>query len=437
MMNNPRTRRTFLKTTALATAGLAALGPRAFAQAKGANDKIVLGLIGAGIMGRDNLRELLKVPGVECAAVCDVDRGHAEQGVQVALRQQSRRPEVYGDFRRMLERKDIDAVIISTPDHWHALPFIAACEAGKDIFCEKPISHSFVEAKAMASAARYFNRVVQVGTWQRSIAHFQQAIEFIQSGKLGRVQICRAWATHKPKIVGRHQPSPPPAELDWDFWLGPAPKRPYQVNRCHYSWRWFYETGGGLIADWGVHMIDIALLAMQDWNPITVHADGGCYVTDDDRDTPDTLQVIYRFPKWQLMWEHRHGNNQGLDTQGKDAGVSFVGDKGTLMVDRSAVRWFPLDTDEEAEGPGESRRGENTHWKNFADCIRTRETPRSDITSMARTTMMCHLGNISYQTGSTVEWDAEAQDIANRAPRRAIAYARDYRKPWKLKFYKG
>jgi predicted dehydrogenase len=430
-------RRSFLKTSVLAAAGAATLSHRAFAQSRGANDKIVLGLIGVGIMGRDNLRQLLKLPNVECAVICDVDRAHAERAVGEVLKLQTRQPEICGDFRRVLDRKDIDAVVISTPDHWHAIPFIAACEAGKDIYCEKPISHSFVEAKAMAAAARHFKRVVQVGTWQRSVPHFQQAVEFIRAGKLGRVQVCRAWATHTPKPVGHHQPTVPPAELDWDFWLGPAPKHPYQVNRCHYLWRWFYETGGGLIADWGVHMIDIALLAMNDWDPISVHSEGGIYATDDDRDTPDTLQVIYRFPKWQLLWEHRHGNNQGLDTQGKDAGVSFVGDKGTLMVDRSAVRWFPLDTDEEVEGPGESRRGENTHWQNFADCIRSREVPRADIASLARTTMMCHLGNISYQSGATVRWDAATQDIANRAARQTMAYERDYRKPWKLRHYKA
>lgn len=430
-------RRRFLKTAGLAATGLAALGPRALAQARGANDRIVLGFIGTGNWGvGGNLRRLISLPGTECAAVCDADRRHAGNAVAEALKHQSRAPEIIPDFRRLIERKDIDAVVISTPDHWHALPFIAACEAGKDVFCEKPVSHNLVEAKTMAAAARRFNRVVQVANWQRSVPHFQQAVEFIRAGKLGRVQVCRAWATHTPRPVGRQQPAPPPPELDWDLWTGPARLLPYQANRVHRLWQWFFNTGGALMADWGVHMIDIACLAMNDWDPVSVHSEGGTYVVDDDRDTPDTMQTLYRFRNWQLFWEQRHGNNQGLDTGGGDAGVSFVGDRGTLIVDRAAVRWFPRDTDEEAPGPGETRRGENIHWQNFLDCVRTRATPIADIASLAKTTILCHLGNISYQAGVTVRWDAARQDVADRAAiRGALAYERDYRPPWRLKHY--
>jgi len=435
-MNSPLSRRSFLKTTALATAGVAALSHRAFAQSQGANDKIVLGLIGAGGMGRANARECLNLPGVEIGAVCDVDEAHVEKGVADALKKQARTPKTYKDFRALLDQKDIDAVIIGTPDHWHAIPFIAACEAGKDIYCEKPISHSFVEAKAMAAAAKRFQRVVQVGTWQRSVPHFQQAIDFVRSGKIGKIQICRAWATHALNPLGHQQPQPAPAGLDWNFWLGPAPVRGFQPNRCHNSWRWFFETGGGKLADWGVHMIDIVLLGMNESDPSTVHSEGGFFSTDDDRTTPDTMQTLFRFPKWQLLWEQRQGNTRGLDG-GKDHGSEFIGDKGTLIVDRSAVRWLPENQDDGDFGPGETVRGENTHWQNFLDCVKTRATPRSDIESMAKTTMLCHLGNISWQSKSTVEWDAKAQDIANRAARHAISYERPYRKPWKLKMYKA
>jgi predicted dehydrogenase len=442
-MKPPLDRRSFLKHSAVAAAGFAALGHRALAASRGANDKIVLGLIGCGNMGRANMRNLLELPGTEVAAVCDVDAHHAQEAVADVLKRQSRTPEVYKDFRHLLDRKDIDAVIIGTPDHWHAIPFIAACEAGKDIYCEKPISHSFVEAKAMLAAARRFKPVVQVGTWQRSLPHFQQAIEFVRSGKMGKIQLCRAWATFNIRKVGRQQPVPVPAELDWDFWLGPAPCRPYQPNRCHSTWRWFFETGGGLTTDWGVHMIDIVLLGMNDTDPRSVHSEGGIFVTDDDRDTPDTMQTLYRFPKWQLSWEQRVGNNRGLDG-GLDHGSEFIGEKGALIVDRSAVRWFPKEGDDgdgsepEDPGPGKTIHGGNPHWKNFLDCIRTRQRPRSDIESMAKTTMICHLANISWQAQSTIQWDAKEQDVANRsAARRAISYEREYRKPWKLKVYKG
>lgn len=430
-------RRDFLKTVGVATLGASALGQRAFAQAQGANDKIVLGAIGTGGMGRSNLNSFLELPGVEVAAICEVDQSHANEAAAAVAKKQSRAPKIYHDFRQLLERKDIDAVVISTPDHWHAIPFIAACEAGKDIYCEKPLSHSFVEAKAMLAAAKYFRRVVQIGAWQRSVPHFQQAIEFVRSGKLGKIQLCRAWNVGPPNPIGRETPRPVPAGLDWDLWLGPVKRFDYQPNRCHYNWRWFFETGGGKMTDWGAHMIDIVLLAMNETDPLSVHSEGGIFLADDDRTTPDTMQTLYRFPKWQLQWEQRQGNELGLDG-GKHHGSEFIGSNGTLIVDRNAIRWFPKDDDEEAyPGPGESARGPNTHWQNFLDCIKTRATPRSDIESQAKTTLLCHLGNISYQAGTTVKWDAAKQDVANAAARRAIAYEREYRKPWKLKHYKG
>lgn len=430
-------RRSFLKTTAVATAGVAALSHRAFAQAQGANNKIVLGVIGAGGMGTGNMREFMRLPGVEIGAICDVDSNHAEAASAIVLKSQQRAPQIYKDFRALLDRKDIDGVIIATPDHWHAIPFIAACEAGKDIYCEKPISHSFVEAKAMVGAAKRFNRVVQVGTWQRSVPHFQQAIEFVRSGKLGRINLCRAWSVNTRTGFGHQSATPVPEGLDWNFWLGPAPFHEYQPNRCHNSWRWFFETGGGKMADWGVHMIDIVLLGMNETDPVSVHSEGGIFATDDDRNTPDTMQTLYRFPKWQMLWEQRAGNPFGLDG-GKDHGAEFIGERGVLIVDRSAVRWFPREEDEKSEaGPGETARGPNTHSENFIECIKTRATPRSDIASSAKTTMICHLGNISWQSKATVKWDAQSQDISNRAARHAISYERAYRKPWKLKVYKA
>jgi predicted dehydrogenase len=435
-MNSPQTRRSFLTTAALATAGVAALSHRALARAQGANDKLVLGLIGAGNMGRQNMEHLLALPGVEMGAICDVDSNHAAQAVADALKRQERAPEIYKDFRALLDRKDIDAVIIGTPDHWHAIPFIAACEAGKDVYCEKPISHSLVEARAMAAAARRFKRVVQVGTWQRSVPHFQQAVDFVRSGKMGKISLCRAWNFTPPNPLGRQIATPVPAGLDWDLWLGPAPFHAYQPNRCHKTWRWFFDTGTGKMGDWGVHMIDIVLLGMNETDPLTVHSEGGIFFNDDDRNTPDTLQTIYRFPKWQLHWEHRQWNERGLDG-GKDHGSEFIGERGTLIVDRSEVRWFPNDEDDAESGPGPTVRGRNNHWQNFVDCVKSRATPRAGVESLAKTTTLCHLGNISWQAQTTVKWDAKAQDVANRDARKAMAYERDYRRPWKLTTYRA
>ncbi len=439
-MNTSQTRREFIGKTTLAAAGIGVgLTARSYAQSKGANDKIVMGVIGCGGMSRHNVAKLLQVPGVEFAAVCDVDTAHMDEGAEQLTKAGRSAPKRYKDFRQLLEQKDIDAVVINTPDHWHALPFIAACEAGKDIYCEKPISHSFVEAKAMMSAASHFNRVVQVGTWQRSMKHFKDAIDFVQSGKMGDINLCRAWAVNavdsKNSDIGIKSPETAPATLDYDFWLGPAPKRPYQANRAHYSWRWFFDYGGGLMTDWGVHMIDIVLLGMKNFNPVRVSAAGGKFTTRDDRDTPDTMQATYQFPKFLIQWENRFNNDRGLDG-GKGHGAEFIGTNGTLIVDRDGYKYYP--SKEGNAQPAESKKEESTHWQNFVDCIKSRQQPASNIDSMGRTTMLCHLGNIALQTGKTLQWDAEKQDVANRGDVKSCgSYEREYRKPWKLKMYKA
>jgi predicted dehydrogenase len=430
------TRRQFISRTSTAVAGLGlglSLAPRVYAQAKGANERVVIGLIGCGGMGRENMKHFLDL-GMPIAAICDVDDKHMDRASDEVTKKGQPSPKRYKDFRKLLEQKDINAVIIGTPDHWHAIPFIAACEAGKDIYCEKPISHDFVEAKAMLSAARHFKPVVQVGTWQRSMNHFQKAIEYVQSGKMGTVNICRAWITGQDKPIGHQTPQPVPAGLDYDMWLGPAPKRPYQPNRCHYTWRWFFDYGGGLMTDWGVHMIDIVLLAMKE-DPTRVATTGGKFTMDDDRDTPDTMQAIYQFPKFTMNWEYRFNNQRGLDG-GKNHGSEFIGTRGTLIVDREGYEFFPNGDSKDVEHPPKLERTESTHWQNFLDCVKTREVPRSGIESMARTTMLCHLGNISYECGKTVQWDSARQEIINHGDvKHCISYEREYRKPWKLKMY--
>jgi predicted dehydrogenase len=428
------TRRQFLQETgALASAaGLGlALGAPMAARSQGANDRLVFGLIGCGTMGRENLRHFLQMKDVAVAAVCDVDESHLDNAVADVTKSGRPAPQRLKDFRQLLDRMDIDAVIIGPPDHWHAVPFIAACEAGKDIYCEKPISHSLVEAKAMLAAARHFKRVVQIGTWQRSMKHFHDAIAFVRSGKMGKINVCRAWMFYDLRDIGRQQPQNPPAGLDWDFWLGPAPKRPYQSNRCHENWRWFFDTGGSLMTDWGVHMIDIVLLAMGESDPSTITSAGGKLVCEDDRDTPDTLHTVYQFPKWILTWEHRFNNDRGLDG-GKSHGAEFIGDAGTLIVDRSGYKFYPLPPDELPK----SEWVESTHWQNFVDCIKSRQKTNSDIESMAKTTMVCQLGNIALQSGKTIHWDALKQDVTNRTEvKHCVSYEREYRKPWKLTLF--
>jgi predicted dehydrogenase len=428
------------KASALAAGGLAApymatLGAPSRTQSPSANDKVVFGLIGCGGMGASNMRSFMEHPDVEFAALCDVDQERIPGDFKTVSDKYGKKPDVYRDYRKMLERKDIDAVIIGTPDHWHALNLIDACEAGKDLYCEKPISHNIVEAISMAACAKKHRRVVQVGTWQRSTPEFTDAIDYIRKGKLGKVVLCRAWITDTFR-AGKQKPAPVPTNLDYDFWVGPAKMEPYQQNRCHWNWRWFMNYGGGMSTDWGVHMMDIALLGMskdQDLvMPISVSASGGQFaILDDDRTAPDTTEAVYRFqnPDFVMHW------SIGRDHPGKPGhGTEFVAADGkTLRVWRGG--WTVLDA-EGKELPKESADRVGDHWRNFLDCVKTREKPRADLSSVAQTTIVCHLANCALYSGQTVAWDNKRMDISGRAGRNTLAYQREYRRPWSLKKYR-
>lgn len=401
----------------------------------GANDRITLGIIGCHGMGSHNMNQLMNKAGVEVVALCDVDESRIQKDFNAVEKKYGRKPEVYKDFRKLIERKDIDAVVISTPDHWHALPLIYACEAGKDAYCEKPISHDIVEAKAMDAAVRKFKRIVQVGTWQRSTREFTDAVAYVRSGKLGRIITARAWKTDTA-TVGNQQPSTPPSSLDYDFWTGPAEMIPYAPNHVHSNWRWFLNYGTGMTGDWGVHMMDIALLGMsKDTDivmPVEVSTYGGRLAfPQDDRTAPDTVQSIMRFenPDFVMHWE------TGRDHPGRpDQGTEFVSADGrTLRVWRGG--WVVLDPSGK-ELPKESAAPTNDHWQNFLDCVKSREQPRSNLASMAQTTIVCHLANVSLLAGEAVRWNKAKMDLVGKAGRDTQSYERPYRKPWKLPMHK-
>lgn len=399
------------------------------------NSKVVLGLIGCGGMGSANMRALMDKDEVEVAALCDVDEGRMGGDIQAVIRKYEKKPDIFKDYRKMLERKDINAVIIGTPDHWHALNLIHACEAGKDSYCEKPISHDIVEAKAMSAAAKRFNRIVQVGTWQRSTGEFVSAVEFIRSGKLGKVTTVRAWKTDEFQM-GKHTPGAAiPAKLDYEMWTGPAPMRPYIPEYTHFSWRWFLENGNGMTGDWGVHMMDIGLLAMsKDTDivmPVEVAAYGGKMAyPDDDRTWADTHYALMKFsaPNFVMHWQ------TGRDHQGKpDHGTEFIAADGkSLMVWRGG--WKVTDAGGK-ELPKENAPAVSDHWQNWLDCLQSRQQPRSNIHSMAQTTIVCHLANAALFAGETVKWDKNKMDIVGKAGKNTLSYHREYRKPWKLPMY--
>lgn len=428
---NAVSRRSFTKTATGLGMATALAGPFP-GKVLGANDKITMGAIGIKGMGSANAHELMKVPGVQFSDVCDVDNNELLKFQARFDEQYELKLEGHKDFRDLIAQPHIDAVLIATPDHWHALPFIYACESGKDVYVEKPISHNIVEGRAMVNAAKKYNRVVQVGSWQRSVQHFNDAIDFVRAGHLGDISVCRAWLNSNNDGIGHQPPTAPPDGLDWDMWLGPAPFALYQSNRCHWHWRWWFDYAGGQTADWGVHMMDIVCLAMGDWDPIEISSMGGTFVLDDDRDTPDTQLAIFKFKDFVLHWEIRWGNGRGLDGFGGNHGAQWIGRNGQLGVDRS--RWETVsEGDRLDKEPTTLTEIKGSHQANFIDCMKTRKMPRSDIESMHKTTVLCHLANIAFRTGLKLEWDADREVITNEpSAMNCPQFQREYRAPWEL-----
>lgn len=437
-------RRDFVKWSA---AGLIAgrvampsLGVRRDERIRGANDRVVIALIGAGRQGQGNLNNAIKQPDTVVGAVCDVYEPNLAKGLEAAPGAKS-----YRDFRHVLENKDIDAVIIATPDHWHPIQTILACEAGKDVYVEKPISVTVSEGRAMVDAARRHSRIVQTGTQQRSGKHFQQAAQLVKAGTIGKVMQVRTWnfGNESPAGIGNPPDSAPPKELDWDMWLGPAPLRPFNANRFGVfpdrwsSFRWFWDYAGGMMTDWGVHWLDIVQLVMGVDAPQFVSASGGKFVLDDNRETPDTILATFQYPGFICTYENRVANAAPIS--GKTNGMFFHGTEGTLFVDRQGLEVIP-EKRKAGESTVDRTRGftvENSnqhhldHMKDFIECVRSRKTPIADIETGHRSTTTALLGNIAYRTGSRIEWDGARERIVGDA--KASAYlSREYRSPWKL-----
>ncbi|HUG52300.1 MAG TPA: Gfo/Idh/MocA family oxidoreductase [Vicinamibacteria bacterium] len=444
----PASRRKFLsQTIAAGTAALAAPGVSAASadRVRGANDRIRIGLIGCGGMGRSNLKDFVKVDGVECVALCDVDDAQVAKTRKEVLEAEKAGPAprmATRDFRRLLDDKDIDAVIVATPDHWHAIPTILACQAGKDVYVEKPLSVSIAEGRAMVEAARKHGRVVQMGTQQRSATHFTDAVEYVRSGKLGNIRLVRNWAYLDWKGVMPVVPDEPvPAGVDYDLWLGPAPARPFNTNRFHFLFRWYWDYSGGLMTDWGAHMIDIANWAMGIKAPSSAVSVGGKFgYPDDAKETPDTQQVIWAYPGFTMTWEHAIGLGRGPES--REHGVAFVGENGTLVVDRQGWEVF-AETDRidkrlrEYKAMGVPRQAAGreeyhlAHVKDFLACMRSRERPRSDVEKGHDSMIACHLGNMAQRLGRMVKWDVEREAVIGDPEAQAMV-SRAYRAPWTL-----
>jgi predicted dehydrogenase len=422
-------RRDFLKS-----AGAAALTTSIFTgNVKGANDKLNGAFIGVGRMGSSNLGFALKAENVVVSAVCDVYQPNLDKAVE----QTKGRAKPVKDFREILADKSIDFVCIATPDHWHAYMTVEACKAGKDVYVEKPISVTVDEGSKMVQAARKYKRVVQAGTMQRSATHFGKAVEIVKSGELGDITFVRTWnySNNKPEGIGNPPDTDPPANLDWDMWLGPAPKRAFNANRfgidpkAFSHFRWFWDYAGGMMTDWGVHWLDIVQMAFNEEMPTSIASLGEKFRITDNRDTPDTLQVIYEYPKFLATYENRWGNGQSMFN--KSGGILFCGDKATMFLDRSGYKIV-----KEGQNPGEpvevhsTNSGNQLHWDNFLECIKTREKPTSDIEKCQRSTTTCLLGNVSLR--SKVRVDFDQQKWTAKQPEAKKYLSREERKPWKI-----
>jgi predicted dehydrogenase len=406
---------------------------------RGANDRITLGFIGLGAMGSSNLGYALRLPEVQPVAVCDVYQPTLEKALATANKG-GQTVKAIKDFRELLADKTIDAVCISTPDHWHAYMTVEACKAGKDVFVEKPASVYVEEGQKMVQAARKYKRVVQAGTMQRSGGYFKKAAEIVKSGMIGEVTFCHTWQTGAANKQGFGKPAdaPVPAGLDWDMWLGPAPKVPFNLNRWGVgvqtfpTFRYFWDYAGGAMTDWGVHLIDPVHQCFGEQMPTAVSAMGGKLYVDDNRETPDTMMATFHYPKFLLTYESRTANPMPMFGQG--AATSIHGTEGTLIVKRGGCYVVPNDKSPIAAVTYEKDAAMNEmnmpHWKNFIECIKTRARPTSDIETCVRSSTVCLLANLSMRHKSWIDWDETNWTVRQNAVKPFLKAK--YRAPWKL-----
>ena len=432
-----RNRRDFLKT-----AGVAGLTTNLFTgNVRGANDKVTVGFIGLGAMGSGNLGYAMKVPDFQPVAVCDVWQPYVERAQAQAGRSGFQVKGVK-DFRQILEDKSIDAVCISTPDHWHAYMAVEACKAGKDVYVEKPSCVYVDEGPEMIAAARKYNRVMQAGTMQRSGGYFQKAKEIVASGELGEVTMCHAWQAGMSKKEGEGNPpdTQPPAGLDWDLWLGPAPAVPFNENRWGVSprrwstFRYFWDYAGGPMTDWGVHLIDPLHQCFDEVMPLSIEALGSKFFVQDNVQTPDTMLASFQHPKFLTAYEHRMANPAPMFAN-QPVGTAIHGTQATLVVTRGGCWVTPNRGVVNAPSMVFEKNPEMAsmnvpHWKNFLECIRTRQKPTSDIETCVRSSTTCILANLSMRFMTRLDWNEKEWTVAQNDVREHLKS--HYRSPWKL-----
>lgn len=441
-------RRNFIQGAGTALVGGMFLSPEIIAipGAVSANDKFNIGVIGCNGMGWSNAVSFLKMADVDVIGICDVDSNVIKRRVVDYGKFRKNSPKAYSDYRELLNNKDIDAVIIGTPDHWHCKMMVDAVKAGKHVYVEKPIANSIAECNLMVAAQEKTGKIVQAGQWQRSGPHYKKAIEIVRSGALGKIRLVKVWAYQGwMKPVPVVPDSTVPAGVDYNFWLGPAAKRAFNANRFHFNFRWFWDYAGGLMTDWGVHEIDIALYAMQAEAPISVMATGGKLAYPDDAsETPDTLQAVFQYKDFSMLWEHATGIDNG--PYKRREGIAFIGNNGTLVVDRGG---YEVIVERKAEGysnwsdekmkPIEAYVKPDDyniidlHTENFVAAVKKNDQSllNTPIRSGSVAAINAQMGNIAYKTGSKVFWDAQKGNFGDNAAANKLIKAA-YHNGWEM-----
>jgi len=434
-------RRSFHRTAAAATMAISTATARG---ALGANDRVRLGFIGVANRGGQLLDAFTEHDDVEVAALCDVHQPTLDR----AAARFDGKPITKRDFRKLIERDDLDGIVIATPDHWHAIQTIDACDAGKDVYVEKPLSITIHEGRRMVEAARRNKRVVQVGTHRRSSPLYHELAGLTTAGKIGKITVSRAYRLSNmyPDGIGRAKPTDPPADLDWNLWLGPRPERPYQPNIAPYKFRW-WQLYSSQMANWGVHYLDAIRWLTGELAPASVCAMGGQFAVDDDRSVPDTMEATFQFASGRLavvgqyeasgnpIFPRKEGlSRPEIELRGTD-GTAYIGGKtfhvvperGGQFQDRTA-RIEPV----EVTDAGGNRNLTALHARNFLDCVKTRQKPNADVEIGHRSTTMSLLANISLVGGERLTWDAEKEQITNRPELNELLHY-EYRRPWVLR----
>lgn len=452
MKSESMTRRRFVRNAAVASAGLAAARRGVVRAAEASKKKFVVGMIGCG--GRGNfLRDFISQrPDVEIRYLCDVDENRVKESLASFGKPsplipnfkpvQTELPRHVHDYRQILDDKDVHAVFVATPDHWHALPTIHACQAGKDVYVEKPASHNIWEGRQMVKAARKYNRIVQVGTQTRSGDYTHAAVEFIRSGKLGHVYLVRVVNMKEWPSLGHAADEPTPPGVDYDRWLGAAPKRPFNPNHFHYKWHLWWDYSGGDIINDGVHQIDAARMLIGKDYPAFISSSGGRYARTDDGDAPNTQVATWDFGDVTMVfeqtlntpymekfpWELRDGDefpNWTFDGMP----IQIFGSKGMMFFERHGGGWQVFGEKREKLAEMNDHHPHIAHIKNFFDCVESRKRPNADIEEGHRSAMLCQTANISYRSGRRLKFDAKTErfvddDDANKLVKRV------YREPY-------